>query len=82
MVRTIHTMPAAHSWYKEMTLITLRQLADILATAFEAGQWGDIDPNLFRAVADNATGDDQSEYQSAMYEALRQAAAEINEMAS
>jgi len=63
-------------------LITPRQLADILATAFEAGQWGDIDPNLFRAVADNVTGDDQLEYQNAMYEALRRAAAEINEMTS
>lgn len=62
--------------------ITARQLADILAAAFT--DWGDIDPNLFRAVADTVPGSNEEprEYQSEMYEALRQAAAEINEMAS
>lgn len=61
--------------------ITPRQLADILAAAFS--DWGDIDPSLFRAVADTTpdSNEEPREYQSEMYEALRQAAAEINEMA-
>lgn len=65
-----------------MTLISPRQLADILAMAF--GDWGDINPALFRAVADTHNPDNVMllEYQAEMYEALRQAAAEINEMAS
>lgn len=62
-------------------LITARQLADILATVFT--DWGDIDPSLFRAVADTFQGDNGilMEHQSEMYEALSKAAAEINEMA-
>lgn len=62
-------------------LITPRQLADILAAAFT--DWGDIDPALFRAVADTYNPDNTMlmEYQTEMYEALRKAAAEINEMA-
>lgn len=62
-------------------LITARQLADILATVF--GDFGIIDVPCLRAVADSFPGDGTEPItgQSEMCEALRKAAAEINEMA-
>lgn len=39
-------------------MITKQELARILAEEFERGCWGDIDPYLFRRVAEPEDGND------------------------
>ncbi len=58
-------------------MITARLLARLLHDAFDCDEWGDIDPDLFRAVAEQ---DFDKEYTEEMQEALARAAANLNRL--